>query len=304
MEKDTLAPDRLGVIPGVESTSKELIDKLATLKKFDTYLNELYAQGKVFEIENLKYDSTCRISEKELAECLLPATERYDFTLTDLPGFYSSQELGLFLGGMAFEFSDDKGMIEKDKHFTVFQLRDAFRKKNKFLLYTREELISHEACHAARMALNSTRYEELIAYRLSPSKFRQHFGSIFNSSSIMIALTITFFVFMASQVATIFQYPNLILIWGGKIPFIFTILYLLYKNNITHRVFDTAKDNLSLLFGDKAEAVLFRLSDEEIDSLGIAKLSSSDVEEKLSQMSELRRDMIFRYRTDKNVKYH
>ena len=54
-------------------------------------------------------------------------------------------------------------------------------KKTRGLSLTTEDLISHEHIHFLRSAFNEPRFEELIAYRTSRSKWRKFLGPIFQS---------------------------------------------------------------------------------------------------------------------------
>ncbi|MHC4873729.1 MAG: hypothetical protein ACYTFY_17935 [Planctomycetota bacterium] len=289
--------DQQGIIPGVDFTESDLQDRFSSMQEFKKHISKRFTNGEEFKIDPFTYYQEDQIPEDIMNECLEPAKTRYDFDLPWVPGFFSDTALGYFLGGMAIEFTDEEGEVRKGSQFVIFQLRNAFRKAKKFILYTREELISHEACHAARSALKSTEYEEMIAYRLSPSRFRRYTGPIFNAPSIMTALTITFIIFMISQVADVFTRAEDILIWAGRLPFIIILLILLVKNHLCHLKFKAALANLKTLFGEKSEAVIFRLSDSEINLLGERSYSPEEVEEKLiSPLSELRKTMILRYK--------
>ena len=57
-----------------------------------------------------------------------------------------------------------------------------YKKKNKWYIYGRQELMSHELCHAARFPLKADKYEELLAYQSSTSTFRKLFGPMVRSA--------------------------------------------------------------------------------------------------------------------------
>lgn len=58
------------------------------------------------------------------------------------------------------------------------QLRKGF-KTGRYLGYQREEVLAHEAVHAARIAFDEPRFEEVLAYRTSKSSLRKWGGPLF-----------------------------------------------------------------------------------------------------------------------------
>ena len=67
-----------------------------------------------------------------------------------------------------------------------FQLKPVFAKQEKWLIYSRQELISHEMCHIARFHLHSHRYEETLAYKTSTSRLRKAIGGALLSPAYAI----------------------------------------------------------------------------------------------------------------------
>ncbi len=48
-------------------------------------------------------------------------------------------------------------------------------------LYPQEEIIAHEMVHATRLMFDEKRFEEILAYQTSQSRFRRYFGPLFSS---------------------------------------------------------------------------------------------------------------------------
>jgi hypothetical protein len=58
------------------------------------------------------------------------------------------------------------------------QLREGF-KTGRYLGYSREEVLTHEAVHAARVAFEEPKFEEVLAYRTSQNSLRKWVGPLF-----------------------------------------------------------------------------------------------------------------------------
>ena len=111
--------------------------------------------------------------------------ELFGFTVDWVPLTYSNQKLPFWEG--AATWISETGLPH-------IQLRKAF-KKGRHLGYSRDEILAHESVHAARMAFDEPRFEEIIAYQTSKSPLRRFFGPLFRrtweSALFMTALTLT-----------------------------------------------------------------------------------------------------------------
>jgi hypothetical protein len=132
------------------------------------------------------------------------------------------------------------------------QLRDALKKGSYLGLYSREEILAHEAVHAARSGFEESRYEEFFAYMTSSAKWRRVLGPILQKPweawPFLIFLTAGIF------------FPGAFLgaaVWLG-LGFIRLIR--------GHRTLNLAAERLIKIGGDSrvARSILFRLTDEEI----------------------------------------
>ena len=87
-------------------------------------------------------------------------------------------------------------------------------KKMRGLSLKTEDLIAHERVHFYRAAFNEPRFEELIAYRTSRSKWRKHLGPLFQKpweSYVCMALFIPSTFYWPSMLLTI-SYLSLLFI--------------------------------------------------------------------------------------------
>ncbi|WP_348660454.1 hypothetical protein [Chlamydiifrater volucris] len=93
----------------------------------------------------------------------------FDIRPCHLEVIYSNEGIGGWEGGCTW--------IESSG--VTIQLRKRFLKSSKlFFLYSKEEILMHEAVHAVRMKFHEPLFEEILAYRTSRG-FRRYVGPIF-----------------------------------------------------------------------------------------------------------------------------
>lgn len=116
---------------------------------------------------------------------------------------FSNHQLPFWVGGCAWIFQQK----ENSPTGAFIQLRNSFKHSAAFLFYTRKELMAHELAHVGRMAFEEPKYEEVLAYRTAPTKFRKFLGPLFTKSSqMMLFMTVMIFIFLVDLGA---------LWWGG-----------------------------------------------------------------------------------------
>lgn len=93
----------------------------------------------------------------------------YDFMPDCLSAFYSDKGLMPWQGAASWIAGGRIASI---------QLREGLRKGLYLGLYKRDEILVHEAVHAARCAFLGDRFEEFFAYATSESRFRRVLGPI------------------------------------------------------------------------------------------------------------------------------
>lgn len=94
--------------------------------------------------------------------------ELFDFEPGSLRAFYSNANLTFWQGAACWI---EEGQVS-------LQLREAFRKGSYLGLYTREEVLAHEAIHAARATFEESENEEFFAYAAAEKRWRRFFGPI------------------------------------------------------------------------------------------------------------------------------
>lgn len=254
--------DRNGYLVGGDESLAEYVDRVRSLRRNTEQFETTLRKEGTYPAEDVVIERGKRIPKATFSEASETTESLYRFTIDWVPGFFINPSYSFLFGGCAYYFDPD--------FFALFIIRESFREKEKWLIYDRRELLSHELCHVARIGLKSDVFEETFAYQTSSSLFRRVVGSMFRSQSdSMLLLASTFLLLGAQIVRTIFWSP----LWIE--PFwtlLFCMLfYLGVRQHSLRSQFRRSKVNLEKAFGDAAMAVLFRLTDEELEAVADLK---------------------------------
>jgi hypothetical protein len=285
---DSLAElDSIGlfIAPG-ERTIDSFKNRLKTLfGHISEIYSELEKNGTVTLFEWVILDKERRISSEIMEEAALINEKHYCFKINWVPGFFLSKSLGFLWGGCAISLPED--------HLSIFLIRANFAEKKRWLIYRRDELLSHELCHVARLPIGDRSFEELFAYRLSFSGFRRYMGNCFQYSIDAVLFILPFFLLLAAQISQ--QFLNLT--WLPIYPFWILAasypLFLMIRNQIARNTFFKAKRNLEKINIKNAPALLFRSTKEEIKEIAAQKTNLREYLQKKSE-NELRWKVICR----------
>jgi len=251
-----IACDRRGLLIGANETAAQFVARLQCLQANIAELETALASDGSYRLENLLLASTARIGHELFAEVENDTRSLYDFAVDWVPGFFVDPGFGWLFGGAAFYFYPD--------FFALFIIRRSFRNKPKWLIYRRSELLAHELCHIARIALESSVYEETFAYAVSSSAFRRHFGGMFHRPTDSLLLLCSTLLLLLAQVSQLFVL-NWLPIWPFWSAVVGIVVYLIARHLLCARRLRKAKANLG---GDEhSAAVLFRCTDREIATL-------------------------------------
>ena len=268
-----VALDEKGLVMAPKETSEEFSQRVESQEKFEKYLSGEFKERGVAVFCGMELREENRLPEGLIRQCLQAIEKRYKTVPSYLPVFVT-KDVGFFWGGAAIGFRDIDGMIDKDAFFAVVQMRMSFQHKKRFLIYDRDEILAHEACHIVRMAFEQEAYEEPLAYMLSKTGFRRYLGPILRNMGDFTIFAILFALFMVGQILDQIMVVPDIVWWLSKIPFILFVTYLGVINHGVYKRLRGAVRNLEDIFGENADAVVFRCSDSEIDE--IAGLSDPD----------------------------
>ncbi len=210
-------PDRKTIESLSESDMKGLADAdacgylMAPGEEIDAYRKRLLLMAESYsEIEKdlsssdnynifgeFTLDTRKRISPQILTEAAELTRRYYGFSIDWVPGFFISKSLGILWGGCAISFPDQNQL-------SIFIIRANFAKCRRWLFYTRDELLAHELCHVARMPVRDRTFEELFAYRLSPSRLRRYMGNCFRHDYDAILFILPVFLLLGVQIMRLF----------------------------------------------------------------------------------------------------
>ena len=210
-----------GFIPGPQESEKEFIQRAESTKK-------KWEEKKIpFAHLDFAKEKLCQV---------------FDINPSFLPIFYSNDSLFFWQGAVSWI---------GDHHEILIQLRNGL-KKGSYLGYSRDELIAHEAVHAARCAFDEPRFEEFFAYFTSEKWWRRILGPIIQRPweiwPLWLFCSLSFF----SSWASFFS-----LFW------VFLGFFRLVRNFWTLRL--AYLQIMKEVQDEKvARAILVRLSDEEI----------------------------------------
>jgi hypothetical protein len=251
--------DSCGIFPG---TGEKLIDfksrllaHAAVLEKFETTLRD---SGEYSLFDKLKLYEDDRIGTDIINEAASITGKLYCFTIDWVPGFFLSQSIGWLWAGYAIYIPEE--------HITVFLIRKSFKRKKKWLIYRREELLAHELCHAARSPLRDRRYEEHFAYQTAPSIIRRYIGNCFRTQTDAVLFLFPVLILLAAQILETFTAfaPPMWLLWIAALAFPF---FLLTRNQLGRICYNRAAGALAKIGIVNTAPVLFRCTSDEISAI-------------------------------------
>ncbi len=183
----------------------------------------------------------------------------FAFKLDWAPGFFVREGVGWLWGGCAWH--------DEERDCTMFLIRNDFRNSEKYLIYSRRELVAHELCHVARAAfVNDWQLEEFFAYRTSQSALRRYMGNCFSTRWDAWLFLAPSLLILVAQLVNVFLVP--IPIWPAWAILVLGLGYLLWRNHRARQRFFRARHKLRSWLKQNAQAVLFRSTWEEIGKIG------------------------------------
>ena len=251
--------DGAGFLPRRGESAEQFFRRVETIlgihREFEA---ELAAAGEV-GVYGLQLRSQDRIPDEIIGEAEEVTDRLYSFRTRHVPGFFLSRDVGLLWGGCM--------ICDPDHPLSVFLIRGAFRKRQRWLFYNRRELLAHELCHSMRQSLEEIALEEYFAYQTSPSRLRRYLGNCFIREYDAIWFVIPALLLLLAQVAQSFWLPGLP-VWPFWPVALAYPAFLLIRNGISRRLVKRAAKKLAAFGVEKPSAVLFRLDCGEIRRIG------------------------------------
>ena len=148
-DSELLSLNQLGFIPGPLESEEAFTARVAKIKASIVELNALPRSQWDWAKERLQ--------------------NLFGFDPQCLPVFYSNKNLAIWQGAACW--------IDED-NIPILQFRNGFKKGRYLKIYSREEVLAHEAIHAARSAFDEEENEEFFAYASSAVKWRSILGPL------------------------------------------------------------------------------------------------------------------------------
>ncbi len=216
-DQELLALNQRGLIPGPQESEEEFLQRLA-------------------KIEGVKTDGV-PLSPSDWEEAHAALEPLFGIRPDWVKAYYSRKDLPFWHAAATWT----EGSIPS------IQLKPPFQKGSYYKLYSRREVLAHEAVHAARTAFKEPRFEEIFAYKTSARAFTRCVGPLFKrswESYLLIAL-------IPLLATPLFTLPLLAIAFGSlRLAHAHWHLYLCTKKLAP--------------FVKNPQAILLRLTDREI----------------------------------------
>lgn len=268
---DALAAlDSAGFLIKPGESADSFVERIRAMHLKSLAFQEKMEQGNPVEIyRGIFLKESERIPDEIIDEAAQTTLALYSFSIRWVPGYFLSGGLGWFWGGCALSDGEEDSV-------PVFVIRSSFRNSRKWFLYTRDELLSHELCHAARAPLDDSIFEEHFAYAGSSSRLRRYLGNCFQTELDALFFLIPILILLAAQIlihAVGISMP----IWPFWILAAAYPIYLFRRNASQRKLYFDAEERLRALGFENPREVLFRCTSEEIEF--IARTTMTDVRE-------------------------
>lgn len=223
-----------------------------TQKEVEEDLIDLNKHGMIAGPYEEKYSFFMRVEQLFQEAPVLPTSfpsylcELYDIHPDHLEVIFSNDGLDVWEAGCTWILGNK----------LTIQLRKALRVSNYWLgMYSREEVLSHEAVHAVRAKFQEPLFEEILAYQTSFRSWRRFLGPLFRSPNETY-----FFLFSVLVSSGLILYSPAL----GVICSFLSPLYFGIRLGVLQYYFLQAKKKIRKMIGIPPLWVLLRLTDAEI----------------------------------------
>lgn len=274
-----------GIIPGPDESEVDFLKRA----RFCLEIREILAHQKTI---SLPLEGQDPLAPQAIAPALDRVKNLYDFSPDWVPVFFSNRQLPFWQGGCAWIFQ----LNEDSPPSSFLQMRKEFLySRLHFGIYHRTEILAHEFVHTGRMMFQDLRFEEILAYQTSDSKFRRYFGPIIESSKEGLWFILLIGLIAIVDVGLIaMDMPStyVVALWLKMIP-LAMVGYGLWRLYWKQYRFAKCLENLTNLYKNRkiALALICRLTDEEI------QLFSHMEPEKIGRHIETHKEESLRWRT-------
>lgn len=280
--KELIDLDQKGYLIGPDESREDFLSRVKAIDKLRLDVKKSIKENSCYSLEELKYSSDEVVPDDVLIRSQCQSKPLYHFELDYCPAFYSNLGLSFLFGGGAILFEDTENLYKKGATFSIFQIRKEFKNKPKYLIYSRDELISHESCHVARSAFKSLEYEEYFAYMASSSKFRKWFGPALWRGMDMVVLMLCISLVFVAQLYNILVDRNYFVYFASWSPFLAYLSFVGFRSCFSRMRIKKVKEKLAPLVKqpDFVLPVLFRMSDIEIHEVAKSQNINTYIDQK------------------------
>lgn len=248
--------DRHGLPAAPGETAGDFGARLTRLREArGALLAELRQRGEIEPARGIRIAADAAVPQNVLREAWDAVEALYDIRPDWVPGFFVTESFGFLWGGCS--------LSDPASGLNLFIIRKNFRKRRRWLVYDRTELLAHELCHAARQALGDWRFEEYFAYRTAKASLRRWFGNCFVYKFDAWLFLLPILLLPAVQAIRGWAWPVLP-VWPFWLLAAIYPFFLAGRNLAAQRQAAQARRKLAAAGAAAPDAVLFRLTASEI----------------------------------------
>lgn len=257
-EQQFIAWNEQALLAGPKESESQFLERVQYCLNIQTELAE-HLEGQL-ALGPQDLASECIVKE------VFPQSRRfYGIAPHWIPIFFTNHKLSPWHGGCAWIFQ----LSDQSPTSALFQLRKALRTKKHYLgLFDRDEILVHEMAHVGRMMYDEPQFEEMLAYRSSPSSLRRLLGPLVQSSTESALFTLCLFLIILFDLFLVFFGYDILFFQAMalKIVPLGMIVWAAIRLYRRHRQYNAALAALKKIYGDEetARAVCYRLTDQEI----------------------------------------
>ncbi len=230
----------------------------------ENFLRQLKQQNKVEFAPKLYAEKNNLVPLAIIQEAAEKAEALYAFNLQWAPACFLTEPLGMLWGGSSW--------ADLESGETMCIIRKEFRKKSKWYVYERKELLAHELCHLAHAPVSGNGLEEFFAYRTSAGKLRRYLGNCFVYNWDALFFMLPSMLLLGAELLNFFWRPILPL-WPFWVLTVMGPGWLIWRNQRWRNYYFKAEKWLKK-FNLPAEKILFRCTEMEIQQ--IAEIESAE----------------------------
>ena len=259
----------IGLIPGPSETESAFCERVNRLagserKEWVEVFSEQFPESQSGKID------------LESSEAVAKVNQLFDVCPTWVHAFLGKKGLAPWEGGATW-------WIEKESLKGRACCVQVKPKGYFFLLPDSNEILAHELVHCGRSAFEEPCFEEILAYQTSSNRFRRFMGPLFQTpAESMLALFVLLTALAAQVIELIFGLLPLFLVqvaYGGAFFYWgYLFVRLLWRQR--------AMTRCRVVLGDKADPVLYRLTDQEI--YRFSKMTFEEVQKQVNSCEDLR----------------